>query len=138
VTFLDGAEERREPVTTALVESAWGLSTYDGTLAVRAARQVPEHLDVDLDLHVQLPPDFDLHTLSEQEEETLQGFVESLQSQLLGSLEEPVRGEVARQAPIVDYSASISGLKWTQRQPAAAEPPAEEDQAETGGRAAKG
>lgn len=138
VAFLGGADEREEPVTTALVESAWGLSTYDGTLTVRAARQVPEHLDVDLNLHVQLPPDFDLDTLSEQEEEALQGFVERLQAQLLSSLEEPVRGEVARQAPIVDYSASISGLKWTQRQPAAAEPPAGEDQTETDGRAADG
>ena len=56
-------------MTTALVESAWGLSTYDGTLTVRAAHQVPEHPDIDLNLHVQLPPDFDLGTLSEQEDE---------------------------------------------------------------------
>ncbi len=98
VEFLDDADEREQPVTTALVESAWGLSTYDGTLTVRAARQIPEHPDIDLNLHVQLPPDFDLGTLSEQEDETLQGFVERLQAQLLGSLKEPVRGEVARDA----------------------------------------
>jgi hypothetical protein len=117
-SFLEGADERIETVTTALVESAWGLSTYDGTLDVKVTRQVPEQLDVALDLHVQMPPDFDISTLAEQEAVVLHDLVERLQQQLLAGLEQPVRDEVARQAPIVDFSVGISGLKWTQREPA--------------------
>lgn len=131
-SFLEGADERIETVTTALVESAWGLSTYDGALNVRATRQLPEQLAVDLNLHVQLPPDFVLPAHGEQEEAILQELVERLRQQLLTGLEQPVRDEVARQAPIVDFSASVSGSRWTQREPhiATATPrPAAEEQA---------
>ena len=130
-SFLEGTDERIETVTTALVESAWGLSTYDGTLTVRATRQLPEQLEVDLNLHVQLPPDFDLAKLGEQGDQAMQDLVQGLQERLLAGLEQPVRDEVARQAPVLDYSAGISGLKWTQREPAlaaATQPPAVKEQ----------
>ena len=115
--FLADEDERREPVTTALVESSWGLSTYDGTLIVKAVRDVPDELAVDLNLRVQMPPEFNLDSLNEQQATTLHDFVQALEQQLLGSLEEPVRDEVARQSPVLDYSVEIRGLKWNQREP---------------------
>ena len=63
--YLDGADERSEPVTLALVESSWGLSTYDGMLTVKAARNVPQQLNVDLNLHVQMPDAFNLAALKD-------------------------------------------------------------------------
>jgi len=120
VAYLDGAEERSEPVTLALVESSWGLSTYNGLLTVKAARNLPEELNVDLNLHVQMPDSIDLSTLSDTESAALQSFVEGLQAHLLETLAKPVHDEIARQAPIVDYTINIAGLKWTQREPAGA------------------
>jgi hypothetical protein len=117
VTFLTGADEHSEPVTTALVESAWGLSTYDGVLTVKATRQVPELLDIDLNLHVQLPAGVDLTCLDAPQEQTLDGLLDTLQAQLLDGLDQQVRDEVARQSPIVDYAVTLSGFKWTQREP---------------------
>lgn len=117
VLYLGNEDERREEVTTALVESSWGLSTYDGTLIVKALRDVPDELAVDLKLHVQMPEEFDLAALDEQQAATLSAFVRALEQQLLGTLEQPVRDEVARQSPIVDYAVTVAGLKWTQREP---------------------
>ena len=117
VAYLGDTGERGEPVALALVESAWGLSTYDGTLTVKATRSMPPQLDVDLNLHVQMPDAFSVAALKGDEDELLQQFVEKLQEDLLRNLEQPVRAEVARQAPVVDYSVSIAGLKWTQRFP---------------------
>lgn len=117
VAYLNGAEERSEPVTLALVESTWGLSTYDGLLTVKAMRNLPEELSVDLNLHVQMPDSIDISTLNNAESAALQSFVEGLQAHLLETLEKPVHDEIARQAPIVDYAINIAGLKWTQRDP---------------------
>ncbi len=121
VEYLAGVDERSEAVTTALVESAWGLSTYDGTLTVKAVRTVPEELDIDLNLRVQMPEEFDISALDEPQTDVLQQFVEKLQEQLLESIAQPVHDEVVRQSPITDYSVTFSGLKWKQREPAPVE-----------------
>lgn len=113
VAFLGDDEERREEVTTAAVESEWGLHEHKGELALKAKRQLPPQLAINLNLNLQLPPNIQPQNIPAQAQQVLQQLMQQAQQQL-GRL---VHEEIVRQCPLEDIEGRFVGARWQQTAP---------------------
>jgi hypothetical protein len=46
-----------EEATTAVLESSWGLHEHTGEIEIRAKRQMPPNITVNMNMNLQVPPD---------------------------------------------------------------------------------
>ena len=97
-----------EDATIAVVESTDMLFEFRGQLDFQARRQMPQNLQVDLNLELQLPPGWDPSRLPVE----VQGILQELQGQLQGPAHQAVRQALLTQAPITVVDVGFQGGKW--------------------------
>lgn len=99
-----------EDSKVAAIESTWGVHEFCGTLEVRAHRQMPPNLAVNMNMNLQLPnlpqpitPD--VHQLIEQ-------MMQGLQQQIAQSAQDAVQEALQKQAPLAGIEAVLKGGHW--------------------------
>ena len=106
---LSGSDHYNEPVTLALIDSAWGTHAFSGTLDVQGRRQLPPTLNVALNLNLQLPPNLDAATLPAE----LQQLLANVQQALLQQAQQAVQQALRQQAPLLGAEARVMGGQWS-------------------------
>jgi hypothetical protein len=97
-----------EEVTIAAVESSDSGFQFDGTIEVRAKRQIPANLNVALNVGLQLPPGIDVAELPTAVQQLLQQGQQAL-AQLA---QQAVQQAITQQAPVVGCEFGIRDGQW--------------------------
>jgi len=98
----------REPGVIAIIESTWAVHEFGGETEVRAKRQMPPNLSVNLNLNLQLPPQIQ----ADQLPAALQGLVQQAQQALLEAAQQAVQEAMKAQAPMAGLEAAFRGALW--------------------------
>ena len=102
----------------AALEGESTLFEFQGTLDVRAVRQMPQTLNVALNLNPQLPPGLDPNQLPAAAQDMFQQLV----NELLPIAQESVNEVLKAQAPVVGADIKFLGGRWTRILPPDFEP----------------
>jgi methylmalonyl-CoA mutase cobalamin-binding subunit len=97
-----------EEVTIAAVESSDSGFQFDGTIQVRAKRQIPANLNVALNVGLQLPPGIDVAELPTAVQQLLQQGQQAL-AQLA---QQAVQQAITQQAPVIGCEFGIRDGQW--------------------------
>jgi hypothetical protein len=97
-----------EEVTIAAVESSDSGFQFDGTIEVRAKRQIPANLNVALNVGLQLPPGIDVAGLPTAVQQLLQQGQQAL-AQLA---QQAVQQAITQQAPVIGCEFGIRDGQW--------------------------
>lgn len=100
-----------EEASVAAIESTWGVHKFGGTLEVRARRQMPPNLAVNMNMNLQLPdlPD----PMPPDLQQLLQAMMQGLQQQIAESANQAVQESLQKQAPLAGIEAVLKGGHWT-------------------------
>ncbi|MGO8683390.1 MAG: SDH family Clp fold serine proteinase [Thermoleophilia bacterium] len=112
VSFLAGADKKRESITSAIVESEWGLTSFSGEMEVEVQRQWPPQLQINVNLNLPMPDGAGAESLPEAQNAAFQQLAGQLQQQLPNMIQSLVQQEVARQAPVKGYKSTLVGARW--------------------------
>ena len=107
VTAVATTDFYTEDATISVVESTWGVHTFDGQIEVRATRQMPGNLNVALNLNLQIPPN-----LSPQQQQALQQALQALQQALPAQAQQAVQQALQAQAPVAKIEAAFRNGVW--------------------------
>lgn len=91
----------------AMIESTAAVHEFTGTIEIRAKRQAPASLNVNLNLTTQLPPN-----LKGKEVKVLQQTMQKLQQTLLQEAQKAVAEALKTQAPLIGCEAGFRGAEW--------------------------
>ena len=91
----------------AVIESTAAAHEFTGTIEIRAKRQAPSTLNVNLNLTAQLPPD-----LKGKQVQALQQMMQKLQQTLLQEAQKAVAEALKTQAPLIAPEAGFRGAAW--------------------------
>jgi len=128
VSFLAGADKKNERITTAIVESEWGLTSFSGGIEVEVQRQWPPQLHINVNLNLPMPDGAGEGSPPEAQNVAFQQLAGQLQQQLPSMIQSLVQQEVARQAPITGYKSTLIGARWQSDETAPSEMPQETSQ----------
>lgn len=95
-----------DDLALAALESESTLFEFQGTLDVRAMRQMPPTLNVALNLNPQIPP----NTSPNQ----IQAMMQQLMNQLLPAAQQAVNDALESQSPIIGVDVKFLHAQWTQ------------------------
>lgn len=101
-----------EPASMAVVESSWGTHEFQGVVEIRAKRQVPQNINVALNLNVQLPPGIDANQLPAALTQALQQLIAQAQQALTQQATVAVQEALKAQAPLAGVEAAVRGGAW--------------------------
>lgn len=107
-TSVAGVDRYAEEVTIAVVESSTTSFEFQGTLEVRAVRQVPTNLNVSLNLNPQLPPGLDPTQIPAQ----IQAMFQQLLQDLAPRANEAVQEAMRSQATVAGLEVGLRGGHW--------------------------
>ncbi len=101
-----------EDATLVVIETTATLHRFSGKLQVRAQRQIPQTLNVSLNLNVPLmvPPG---QNLAGNEQALLQQLLQSAQQKVLEQAQVATQEALKAQAPMVGVEAALRGAKWS-------------------------
>lgn len=98
----------KEKATIAMVESEWAEHAFHGEIEIRAQRQIPPNLNVQLSVNIQLPQNINPQQLPAAVQQALQ----QAQQALLQQAQQAVQQALRDQAPLQGFEASFRGSKW--------------------------
>lgn len=98
----------KEEATIALVESEWAEHAFRGEIEIRAKRQMPPNLNVQLSVNVQLPQNINAQQLPA----TVQQALQQAQQALLQQAQQAVQQALKDQAPLQGFDAGFRGGRW--------------------------
>lgn len=101
----------REDTVAGVIESSWALHEFTGELEIRARRQLPPNLSVNLNMPLQLPP---LPTTPQGEamQAAIQQMLAGLQPQILQAAQQAVQEALRAQAPLLAAEAALRAGVW--------------------------
>lgn len=99
----------REQAMIAVVESHWAVHSFRGEIEIRAKRQIPQNLNVGLNMNLQLPPGVNAQQLPA----AIQQMVQQAQQALLQQAQQAVQEALKNQAPLVGAEAGFRGGAWS-------------------------
>ena len=111
-SFLAGTDKRRESITSAMIESEWGLTSFAGDIEVEVQRKWPPQLNINVNLNIPAPQDAGDGAPPEAQTAAFQSLTAQLQQQLPSLIQNLVQQEVARQAPVTGYKSTLIGARW--------------------------
>lgn len=97
----------REPATIAMIETTWGASSFSGEIEVQATRQMPQNLQVAVNLNLQLPAG-----LNPAAQQALQQFLQAAQQAVVQQSHDAVQEALKAQAPISKIDVGFRGGAW--------------------------
>jgi hypothetical protein len=98
----------KEEATIALVESEWAEHAFRGEIEIRAKRQMPPNLNVQLSVNIQLPQNINAQQLPA----TVQQALQQAQQALLQQAQQAVQQALKDQAPLQGFDAGFRGGRW--------------------------
>jgi Serine dehydrogenase proteinase len=105
--LIRSSDEHREAATIAVIESAWGTSSFNGEVEVRATRAMPQNLQVAVNLNLQVPPD-----LPPASQQAIQQFLAASQQAIVQQAQQAVQDALKQQAPVTNIEVGFRGGKW--------------------------
>jgi hypothetical protein len=116
VAAVANTDRHTEDVIIASVECSNSGFQFEGTIEVRARRQIPTNLNVALNVNLQLPPGVDVTQLPPAVQQALQQGQQAL-AQLA---QQAVQQAMAQQAPLIGCDVALRDGQWkrTVRSPA--------------------
>ncbi len=109
ISVVQNSDLYQESAIIAMVESSWGAHAFQGTLEVRAKRQLPPTLNVSLNLNLQLPQNVNTQQLPG----AIQNMLQQAQQALLQQAQSAVQEALKDQAPLIGAEAGFRGGTWT-------------------------
>lgn len=109
---LNSSDRYAEDATIAIVESSTSSFEFKGELEVRARRQLPQTLQVSLNLNLQLPPGINPQTIPANAQQILQALLQELQKVAAGQAQQAVQQALNAQAPLLGAEAAFRNGRW--------------------------
>lgn len=106
------ADAYNEETVIAMVESAWAVDEFAGRIEIRARRQLPQNMNVALNLNLQLPSAIDANQLPQALQQALQQLLQQGQQLLLQQAQAAVQQAMKDQAPMIGVDAGFRGGSW--------------------------
>jgi hypothetical protein len=97
-----------EGVVLAVVESSAHCHEFQAQLDVRAKRQIPQNLTVQMNLNLQIDPAL----AGQPAQQQLQNLLQQAQQQFLQQATSALQQALAAQAPVIGTNISVRGGKW--------------------------
>lgn len=97
-----------EKVVLAAVESGAHCYEFQGELDVRAKRQMPQNLTVQMNVSLQVDPAL----MALQVQQQIQALLQQAQQQLTQQATSAVQQVLSAQAPVIGMTVSVRGGKW--------------------------
>lgn len=105
--LIRSADEHREAATIAVIETSWGTSSFNGEIEVRATRQMPQNLQVAVNLNLQMPPN-----INPAAQAALQQFLAAAQQEIVQQAHDAVQQALKQQAPVGNIEVAFRGGRW--------------------------
>lgn len=105
-------DEWREEGVLAAIESTWGLHEFRGGFEVRAQRQMPANLQVNVNLPLHFPPGVNPETLPQHVQQALQQMLQAAQQGLIAQAQQAVNDALKQQAPLIGADVALRGARW--------------------------
>lgn len=96
----------------AAIESTWGSHEFTGEVSIKAQRQMPQALTVNLNLSLQLPANMNAQQLPQQAQQLLQGLLQQAQQNMLQGAQQAVQDALKAEAPLASIEAGFRGGRW--------------------------
>lgn len=109
---IENTDIYNENLCIAIVESNDFIYRCKGKVEVRTKRQMPQSINVPINISFQLPPGINIDQLPAQQQQILQQLVQNAQQSILNSARQAIKD----QAPIIGIDISIKGVKWERDQ----------------------
>lgn len=101
-----------EDATIGMVESRTATWAFAGRIEVRAKRQMPQTLTVNVTLNLQLPPNIDVAKIPQSAQQHLQQLMQQAQQSLVQQAQHAVQQALKDQAPLVGTEVSFREGRW--------------------------
>ncbi|UJR84287.1 SDH family Clp fold serine proteinase [Sandaracinus amylolyticus] len=101
-----------EDACIAVVESAASVHRHVGRIEIRAKRQMPPQMNVNVNLSLQAPT-LPQGMAPQQAQQMLQQLLQQAQPALLQGAQQAVQDALAKQAPLIGVDAAWRGGHWT-------------------------
>lgn len=101
-----------EDVTVGVIESAGLTHEHGGTLRINAQRQMPQNLQVQLNIPIQLPPGVDPQQLPPAIQQMLQQAQQTLAPLANAAVQEALK----TQAPVSNFELRVLDARWREMQ----------------------
>lgn len=101
----------RGRMVAAVIESAWGLHEFAGDLEVRARRQIPPNLSVNMNMPIQLPP-LPSTPQGQAMQAAIQQMLAAIQPQIMQAAQQAVQDALRAQAPLLGAEAALRSGIW--------------------------
>ncbi|MDO8502506.1 MAG: hypothetical protein Q7S20_11755 [Gemmatimonadaceae bacterium] len=101
-----------EDATIGMVESRAATWSFAGKIEVRAKRQMPQALTVNVALNLQLPPTIDVAKIPQSAQQLLQELMQQAQQSLVQQAQHAVQQALKNQAPLVGAEYSFREGRW--------------------------
>ena len=114
VAVLEKNDPYTEEATVALVESTGALHEFRGQIHVEGQRQVPQQLNVALNLNLQLEG-INVEKLPAAAQQVLQQIIQAAQKEVVQQSQQAVQDALKKQAPLTGAKVSIRGGSWVRK-----------------------
>lgn len=115
VTAVATQDRYTEDACLAVIESVNNVDEFSGQIDVRAKRQLPQTLQVSLNLNLQLPVGLNLQQLPPNIQQLLQQLAQQAQQAALQQAQQAVQQALNAQAPLLGAEASFRNARWVRR-----------------------
>ncbi|NIQ13291.1 MAG: hypothetical protein GTO02_02435 [Candidatus Dadabacteria bacterium] len=113
---IENTDIYNEDLCIAIVESSDFIYRCNGKVEVRAKRQMPQSINVPININLQFPPGININQIPTQQQQILQQLLQTAQQNAQQSILDSVRQAIKDQAPIIGIDISVKGAKWERDQ----------------------
>lgn len=114
---IAGKTTHSEPGTIAVLESQDFAHEFRGEVHIEGRRQLPQQLNVALNLNLQLPPGIDTSQLPAEATQVLQQILQAAQQALNAQAQQVVMQALEKQAPVDNIDAGFRNGRWVRSDP---------------------
>lgn len=108
--FSEGEDEYKEEAVIATIESSTLTHHFIGDLIMTKIRELPDQLNISVNLQPQLPPSTQLNNIPNQIQQQIQQIVQSGADQVRRQVAEQVKN----QSPVKNIDVNLEGGKWVE------------------------
>jgi Serine dehydrogenase proteinase len=112
IRAVEATDLYQESSSVALVESTWGAHEFTGDVEIRAKRQMPPNMNVNLTLNLQLPAGVNANELPAALQQALRELMAQGQQALGQHAVTAVQEAMKQQAPLAGVDAAFRAGKW--------------------------
>jgi hypothetical protein len=111
ITAIASDDMFTEDTVAGVIESVWGLHEFTGELEIRARRQIPPNLSVNMSMPIQLPA-LPATPQGQAMQAAIQQMLSGIQPQILQAAQQAVQDALKGQAPLLGAEAALRNGIW--------------------------